>query len=157
MEPMKPAQRQELVTLHGEETVAEYERLMALRFNRNPSATKGPQEELDAAALQSLITLFEDYDAATPLNREFMEAASLINAKIAEAAKLLGEIDQLAYKVGVPTLVDGRYVEDELDLSDEENPDEAMDVFRSKLAHIHVSELEEAIESLGWNSSSSYC
>jgi len=152
MESMKPEDRKELVDEHGEETVAEYERLAGLQFARDPAAKLSPQDMADESALESLSALlFEEDDSVPSLNKEFFETVKLLNAKIAEAVQALKEVDKLALKMGVPTLVDSQYMEDVL--SDNQDSDEV----RAKLGHIDVSELERAIESLGWSTSSSYC
>lgn len=152
MEPMKPEDRKELVDEHGEETVAEYERLAGAHFTRDPSAEMSPQDMAEESALESLSALlFEEDDSVPSLNKEFFETVKLLNAKITEAVQALKEVDKMASKLGVPTLVDGQYMEDVL--SDDQDSDEV----RAKLEHINVSELEGAIESLGWSTSSSYC
>lgn len=104
----------------------------------------------------------------TELDQDFAKVAEQINVKIKEAALALQEANRLANEAGIPSLIYTQWTNDATaldDLSEEElkvlEANEEWDgestPLKMKIDMLHVSELEGAIESAGWSTSSSYC
>jgi len=102
------------------------------------------------------------------LENEFKAIVDQINAKVKEAAAALQEANRLASEAGLPALIYTQWTcdDDDLDnLSEEElekleadeNWDGESTPLKMKIEKIDVSDLENAIESAGWSTSSSYC
>lgn len=94
----------------------------------------------------------EYYDV--DLDEEFKSYASQINEKLAEAAALLREAAVLADKAGLPSLIDSSFVREDID---NEEGEDAYEKFEQRINLIDVGSIESAMESCGWNASSSYC
>ena len=83
------------------------------------------------------------------LELEFEEYVKLINQKLQEAAQALREVKELTKKANLPSLVNHEF----LGLDDEE-----YEALEEKLQEIDkIREFENAMDDLGWSSSSSYC
>lgn len=108
------------------------------------------------------------------LDQDFESLAEQINAKLAEAAEKLREVNELRVQAGLQSLIFSQWERDdvyrrisrEVEESDEaSNPDfdvdEAietkMEEYEAKYNAIDVSDLEEELGSAGWSTSSSYC
>ena len=99
------------------------------------------------------------------LENDFDKAAEAINAKIKEAADAVREASRLARAAGLDGLIftqwdredvyrDNKHAEEPLD---DDALDEKVEELQSQYEKIKVSELEGALGSAGWNTSSSYC
>ena len=101
------------------------------------------------------------------LDQDFNELAERINAKLAEAAKALREANRMADEAGLPGLIYTQWTDDSSmeELSDEEREaleddlewDGESSPLKMKMDKIDVSDIEGAIQSAGWSTSSSYC
>jgi len=84
------------------------------------------------------------------LDKEFKEVVIKINAKLAEAAAAVNEANRLAEEAKLPGLIFTQYVQEDLDNYE-------CDDLREKFNLVDVSDLEDALDSAGWSTSSSYC
>lgn len=91
----------------------------------------------------------EFYDV--DLDEEFKSYAAQINEKLAAAAALIREANELQEKAGLPMLIDSQFAKEDLDT------DEECEKFEQRISLIDSSELERALDQCGWNTSSSYC
>jgi hypothetical protein len=101
------------------------------------------------------------------LDQEFDRVAEQINAKLKEAAAALREANRLASEAGLPGLIYTQWTDDdsENEMTEEELEDRENDLewdgesspLKIKMDKIDVSDIEGAIESAGWSTSSSYC
>lgn len=99
------------------------------------------------------------------LEQDFDKAAEEINAKLAEAAKALKEAVRLAGQAGFPGLIFTQFTKEDLEWQNrnsdnpipEEELDEKIEDLEALMQKIDVSEIESAIESGGWQTSSAYC
>jgi hypothetical protein len=93
------------------------------------------------------------------LETDFDKVAQQINAKIQEATKVLQELNVLKDQAGLPSLINGAYLQDHFSYkaaSKKKGLDQYQD-FLAKLELLNVRELETQIDYAGWSTSSSYC
>lgn len=93
------------------------------------------------------------------LDKDFVELATKINAKLKEAAAALKEANELADKAKLPGLINSQFIYENMryDGSSSEEINTARDEFEEKYQLIDVSDLEEELGNGGWSTSSSYC
>lgn len=99
------------------------------------------------------------------MEQDFNKVAEQINEKIKEAAASLREANELATKLGLPSLIYTQFSRDEMQWQNRHREvpmepqelEEKLEELQGKLEFIDVGPLEAALGDGGWSTSSSYC
>lgn len=93
------------------------------------------------------------------LEQDFDLTIAQVNAKLAEAAKAIREATALAERVGYKSgLILTQFNQERENMDwDAEDADDQYEALEEKYDAIDVSDLEDALDSAGWSTSSSYC
>lgn len=108
------------------------------------------------------------------LDKDFEETLKQLNAKLAEAAKVMEEVNELRAKAGLESLVFSAWMREEAyrkisrevnesveaedpDFDEDEAVDLKMEEIQSRYDRIDTGALEGELNDAGWSTSSSYC
>lgn len=93
------------------------------------------------------------------LEKDFEEVSKKINAKLKEAAEAISEASKLSEEFGLNgQLIHTQWSEDiDYDLEIDEEEYDPVGIIEYLFEQIDVSDLEVALDTAGWQTSSSYC
>lgn len=104
------------------------------------------------------------------LDKDFEQHLEQLNAKLAEAAKVMKEVNELREKAGLEALIFTQWMREDAyrsirnQIEEEENrkPDsdeiyERIEKLQETYEQIETSDLEREMNRAGWSTSSSYC
>lgn len=104
------------------------------------------------------------------LEKDFEQHLEQLNAKLAEAAKVMKEVNELRAKAGLESLIFSAWMREDAyrtirnQIEEEENrkPDsneiyDRIEEMQARYEQIETGALENELNSAGWSTSSSYC
>lgn len=91
------------------------------------------------------------------LEKDFEEVSKKINAKLKEAAEAISEASRLSEEFGLNGQLIHTQWNDEFDLEVDEEEYDPVGIIEYLFEQIDTSDLEGALDTAGWRTSSSYC